>query len=158
MIYIGNADDLKFDQTLDTIEISPLQIGTMKFKFDAPAPDPSKIPENEILGVTAILLCCSYNNQEFFRCGYYINNRYDNEELNLNQPEKVQVDRIVRSILIDKPRITKFNIDWDNDNMQIPTYKNQDFMFQEGKMTQDAFNQLTKDQPNDYNPFEKKAI
>ena len=59
-----------------------------RFQFTGEAPDISKIPDSEIPGVTAIILCCTYNNQEFFRCGYYLNNIYDNEEINLNPPEK----------------------------------------------------------------------
>ena len=148
VIYIGNADDEKFDQELESVEIGPLQLGTMKFKLEVPCPDHTKIPESEILGVTAILLCCSYNGQEFFRCGYYLNNLYDNEDMNENPPEQVQVDRIVRSVLADKPRITKFNIDWDVEAKNIPTYNNttgSNYMFQGGKMAQEQFNALSKD-------------
>lgn len=74
-----------------------------------------------------MLLTCSYNNQEFFRVGYYINNVYDNEEMNLNPPEVPQIDRILRNVLSEKPRITKFNIDWDGSVNIIPSYNN--FMF-----------------------------
>lgn len=105
----------------------------MKFVLDAPAPDLSKIPQKDVLGVTAILLTCSYNNQEFFRCGYYVNNIYDNDEMNFNQPEEIKIQNVVRSILADKPRITKFNIDWDNETNVIPSYNNYNFMFNEGK-------------------------
>lgn len=153
VIYIGSADDEKFDQELESVEIGPLQIGTMKFQLDAHCPDHKKIPEGDLLGVTAILICCSYNNQEFFRCGYYLNNLYDNEEMNLNQPEQVQIDHVVRSILAEKPRITKFNIDWDNETKQIPTYNNFNYMFKEGKMAQEEFKQLTITQNKDINPF-----
>ena len=153
MIYIGSADDEKYDQILDTLEIGPLQLGSMKFVFDANAPDYKKIPEGAILGVTAILLCCSYNNQEFFRCGYYLNNIYDNEEMNLNQPEIIQIDHVVRSVLADKPRITKFNIDWDNEVNKIPEFKNNsgNFMFSEGKMDNEKFMSLVNNKNE--NPF-----
>jgi hypothetical protein len=87
------------------------------------------------LGVTAILLTCSYNNQEFFRVGYYVNNVYDNEEMNFNPPETIQIDHIVRSVLADKPRITKFNINWDSDVNIIPSYNNHNYMFGDGNMT-----------------------
>lgn len=115
MIYIGNAEDSSFDQTLEIIEIDgPLNLGTMKFEFIGEAPDIKKIPESEVLGVTAIVLCCSYNGQEFFRCGYYLNNSYDNEKMNLSPPERIMVEHIIRSVLADKPRITRFDVDWDN--------------------------------------------
>ena len=113
VIYIGSAENEKFDQELESVAIGPLKVGTMKFRMEAHCPDYKKIPEGDLLGVTAILLCCSYKNQEFFRVGYYINNSYDNEEMNIQPPEQVQIDRVVRSLLAEKPRITKFFIDWD---------------------------------------------
>ena len=154
MIYIGSAEDKKYDQVLETIEIDgPFQLGSMKFEFIGDAPDISKIPESEILGVTAIILCCSYNNQEFFRCGYYLNNLYDNEEMNLNPPEKVDKNHILRSLLADKPRITRFDIDWDNEqvnkNYEQEKNINENFMFNEGKMDVQKFNSLQEDKNND---------
>ena len=67
MIYIGSAEDQKYDQILGTIEIGgdTSKIGTMKFEFSEEVSDIDKIPENDLLGVTTILLCCSYNGQEF---------------------------------------------------------------------------------------------
>jgi histone chaperone ASF1 len=86
--------------------------------------------------VTGILLTCCYDNQEFFRVGYYLSHVYENEELNLNPPEKIEIDNVVRSILSEKPRITKFNIDWHtNDKNQIPTLNNNKYMFDERKKT-----------------------
>ena len=153
MIYIGSAEDKKYDQILETIEIDgPFHLGSMKFEFTGDAPDISKIPESEILGVTAIILCCSYNNQEFFRCGYYLNNLYDNEEMNLNPPEKVDKNHILRSLLADKPRITRFDIDWDNDvnkNYEQEKDINKNYMFQNGKMDVQKFNSLQEDKNNE---------
>ena len=150
MIYIGSAEDKKYDQILETIEIDgPFHLGSMKFEFTGEAPDISKIPESEVLGVTAIILCCSYNNQEFFRCGYYLNNIYDNEEMNINPPEKVDKDRIIRSLLADKPRITRFDIDWDNENVDNVINENktenENFMFKDGKMDIQQFNLMKDD-------------
>ncbi len=148
MIYIGSAEDKKYDQILETIEIDgPFKLGSMKFEFIGEAPDIKQIPESEILGVTAVILCCSYNNQEFFRCGYYLNNVYDSEEMNLNPPEKVDQSRIIRSLLADKPRITRFDIEWDNgdkvDNCE--NKENENFMFKEGKMDIQQFNLMKDD-------------
>jgi histone chaperone ASF1 len=36
----------------------------------------SKIPEEDIIGVTVLLLTCSYQGQEFIRVGYYVSNEY----------------------------------------------------------------------------------
>ena len=154
MIYIGSAEDKKYDQILETIEIDgPFHLGSMKFEFTGEAPDISKIPESEVLGVTAIILCCSYNNQDFFRCGYYLNNIYDNEEMNINPPEKVDKDRIIRSLLADKPRITRFDIDWDNENVDNVINENktenENFMFKDGKMDIQQFNLMKDDKAGD---------
>ena len=154
MIYIGSAEDKKYDQILETIEIDgPFHLGSMKFEFTGEAPDISKIPESEVLGVTAIILCCSYNNQEFFRCGYYLNNIYDNEEMNINPPEKVDKDRIIRNLLADKPRITRFDIDWDNENVDNVINENktenENFMFKDGKMDIQQFNLMKDDKAGD---------
>ena len=154
MIYIGSAEDKKYDQILETIEIDgPFHLGSMKFEFKGEAPDISKIPESEVLGVTAIILCCSYNNQEFFRCGYYLNNIYDNEEMNMNPPEKVDKDRIIRSLLADKPRITRFDIEWDNENIDNINNENkgenENFMFKDGKMDIQQFNLMKDDKAGD---------
>ena len=127
MIYIGCADNEKYDQILDTVEIGPLKEGTMKFDFNVEnSPDYTKIPKEDVLGVTAILLCCSYNNQEFFRVGYYLNNTYDNEQMNENPPDEIDINHIVRTILVDKPRITRFNINWDDEqkNYNFDKYNN----------------------------------
>ncbi len=154
MIYIGSAEDTKYDQILETIEIDgPFHLGSMRFEFTGEAPDISKIPESEILGVTAIILCCTYNNQEFFRCGYYLNNIYDNEEMNLNPPEKIQINHIIRSLLAEKPRITRFDIDWDNEpedrNIEKEKFTNENFMFKDGKMDIQKFNSLQDDKNNE---------
>ena len=154
MIYIGSAEDKKYDQILETIEIDgPFHLGSMKFELTGEAPDINKIPESEVLGVTAIILCCSYNNQEFFRCGYYLNNIYDNEEMNMNPPEKVNKDRIIRSLLADKPRITRFDIDWDNENIDNINNENkgenENFMFKDGKLDMQQFNLMKDDKAGD---------
>ena len=152
MIYIGCAEDKKYDQILETIEIDgPFHLGSMKFEFTGEPPDIKQIPESEVLGVTAVILCCSYNNQEFFRCGYYLNNVYDNEEMNMNPPEKVDQNRIIRSLLADKPRITRFDIEWDNangesnNNYENNKNENDNFMFKEGKMDIQQFNLMKDD-------------
>ena len=68
----------------------------------------SKIQKDELVGVTAILLTCSYNSQEFFRVGYYVNNLYEDPEMNENPPAEPVVSKLIRHILVEKPRVTKF--------------------------------------------------
>ena len=84
------------------------------FEFEAAAPSPSKIPPEDLLGVTVILLTASYRDQEFIRVGYYVNNAYESEELRENPPEKVDLTQVRREVLVSKPRVTRFNIKWDD--------------------------------------------
>ena len=62
-----------------------------------------------------MLLTCSYkDSQEFLRVGYYVNVEYDDPEMNENPPATPVIDRLTRHILAEKPRVTKFQIDWDD--------------------------------------------
>lgn len=48
--------------------------------------------------------------------GYYVNNDYDDEQLREEPPPKVLIDRVQRNILADKPRVTKFPINFHPEN------------------------------------------
>ncbi|OMJ83253.1 hypothetical protein SteCoe_15840 [Stentor coeruleus] len=112
IIYVGSSNDAKYDQVLDSALIGPLQYGAMRFIFEAPGPDISKIPVDEVVGITAVILTCSYKDQEFYRIGYYVNNQYTEPELMENLPSTPIPEKIQRSILEDRPRISKFPIEW----------------------------------------------
>jgi histone chaperone ASF1 len=114
IIYVGSSNDAKHDQVLDTALIGPLQYGAMRFIFEAPGPDINKIPIDEVVGITAVILTCSYKDQEFYRIGYYVNNQYTEPELIENLPAAPILEKIQRSILEDRPRISKFPIEWAN--------------------------------------------
>lgn len=88
----------------------------MTHVLQADPPDPSKIREEDIIGVTVLLLTCSYLSQEFVRVGYYVNNDYDDEQLREEPPPKVLIDKVQRNILSDKPRVTKFPINFHPEN------------------------------------------
>lgn len=46
--------------------------------------------------------------------GYYVNSEYTEEELRENPPETIDITKVGRSILSDKPRVTRFQVDFDN--------------------------------------------
>jgi histone chaperone ASF1 len=102
----------QYDQELDSLLVGPIPVGVNKFVFEADSPNTQRIPDAEILGVTVILLTCSYDGREFVRVGYYVNNEYDSEELNADPPAKPIIDRIRRNVLAEKPRVTRFQIKW----------------------------------------------
>jgi histone chaperone ASF1 len=99
---VGSAESESYDQELDSVLVGPVPQGSLKFIFQVSepsqpvgsvvglachssskggaqvdAPDPRKIPRNELLGVTVVLLTGSYNQQEFIRIGYYVNVEFD---------------------------------------------------------------------------------
>jgi histone chaperone ASF1 len=60
VIYVGSAETEEYDQTLDTAFVGPVTDGSYRFTMKAPAPDAAKIPRADLVGVTALLLTCSY--------------------------------------------------------------------------------------------------
>ncbi len=81
--------------------------------YKADPPDVAKIPADDAVGVTVILITASYRGQEFARVGYYVNNEYDDPELKDNPPAEPQFNKLVRTIAADQPRVTKFKINWE---------------------------------------------
>ena len=97
------------------LTLSPFErsfAGVNSFEFEAAAPSPSKIPPEDLLGVTVILLTALYRDQEFIRVGYYVNNEYTDEALQLEPPAKPVIEKVRRHILAEKPRVTRFAIKW----------------------------------------------
>jgi len=103
------------DQVLDEILVGPVPVGMNKFVLQADAPEIDKLPESDILGVTVILVTCSYKDREILRVGYYVNNEYTGEydpEVGPPVGKALDVRLIQRQILSEKPRVTKFPISW----------------------------------------------
>lgn len=123
LTYVGSAEDETYDQVLESVLVGPVNVGNYRFVFEADPPDPSKIRDEDIIGVTVLLLTCSYMGQEFIRVGYYVNNDYEDEKLREEPPQKVLIDKVQRNILADKPRVTKFPINFqpeNNENAEQP--------------------------------------
>lgn len=112
IIYVGSAESEDYDQTLDTVVVGPIIAGKHMFVFEADAPDIAKIPKEDAVGVTVVLLTCSYNSQEFIRVGYYVNNEYSDPEMKENPPLEPQFPKLQRNILATCPRVTRFKVDW----------------------------------------------
>jgi len=117
VVYIGLASDSSQDQILEEAEMDSIQPGQMKFVFEGQPPNTSIIKDSDIVSVTGVLVTCSYANQEFFRVGYYVNNYYEDPELAENPPEKADILKLTRHILVEKPRVTKFQIQWEDAQM-----------------------------------------
>ncbi|KAF2201883.1 histone deposition protein Asf1 [Delitschia confertaspora ATCC 74209] len=122
LTYVGSATSSEYDQELDSVLVGPLPVGINKFLFRADAPNLTRIPNSEILGVTVILLSCSYDDREFVRVGYYVNNEYADEALQLEPPAKPIIEKVRRNILAEKPRVTRFAIKWDSEASAPPEF------------------------------------
>lgn len=113
VLYVGSAEDQSNDQVLDEILVGPIPVGINKFVLQADAPDISQIPQDDILGVTVVLVTCSYREKEFVRVGYYVNNEYTepyDEEVGPQKP--LDMSKVQRCVLSDKPRVTRFPVQW----------------------------------------------
>ncbi len=86
------------------------------FVFQAEPPNSARIPVADLVGVTVVLLTCSYRSAEFIRVGYYVSNDYLDPELKENPPATPLFDKLQRNILASNPRVTKFKIDWELTN------------------------------------------
>lgn len=114
IIYVGSAETYEFDQVLDQIVVDAVPQGQFKFMFQADPPDKAKIPLDDAVGVTVVLITASYREQEFVRVGYYVTNEYEDVEMRENPPSEPIYDKLVRSIAANEPRVTKFKINWDS--------------------------------------------
>lgn len=66
----------------------------------ADAPNTGLIPESDAVGVTVVLITCTYRAQEFIRIGYYVNNEYTDPELRENPPIKPDYTQVRLIVLI----------------------------------------------------------
>lgn len=117
--YVGNAQDPKYDQTLEEAMVGPVPVGVNRFILQTPSPNPSLIPNQDLIGVTVILLSCAYLNQKFVQIGYFVNNEYADPFEPENYPNPVDIAKLGRNILADEPRVTRFPIDWTGTNPAV---------------------------------------
>jgi len=115
VIYVGNAEDSSGDQVLEEVMVGPVSIGINRFILQANAPDPKSISNQDLIGVTVILITCSFMDNKFVQIGYYVNNEYSEPFEPENFPNPVDLSKLYRNILADQPRVTRFAIDWSGD-------------------------------------------
>lgn len=116
VIYVGNAEDSSCDQTLEEVMVGPVPVGINRFVLQANAPNPNMISNQDLIGVTVILITCSFMDHKFVQIGYYVNNEYSEPYEPENPPNPVEISKLYRNILHDQPRVTRFAIDWTGGN------------------------------------------
>jgi histone chaperone ASF1 len=79
------------------------------------------IPPHELLGVTVVLLSCSYKDREFIKIGYYCAvNYFQDEQYMAEPPPVVEWNKMYRNLLGERPKVTRYSIPWDNEeDMQV---------------------------------------
>lgn len=85
------------------IPLDHLSLPYIVFITQADSPDCTKIPPEDLVGVTVVLLTCSYKNQEFVRIGYYVNNEYTEQELIENPPSKPIYEKVTQLLCTRAP-------------------------------------------------------
>lgn len=147
VLYVGSAEDTSHDQVLDEILVGPIPVGINKFVLQADAPDISQIPEGDVLGVTVVLVTCSYREKEFVRVGYYVNNEYTepiDEEKGVPLP--LDMSKVRRVVLSEKPRVTRFPIQWgDKEEPQQTTSTQENAPQEEQAQGQSMEGQMLED-------------
>jgi histone chaperone ASF1 len=103
--------------------VGPVPVGINQFILEAGCPDYSSIRNEDLIGVTVVLVTCSYMNQEFLRIGYYVRNEYSEPFDEENYPNPVDITKLTRNILVDEPRVTRIPIQWDGNTEKTMTYE-----------------------------------
>ena len=117
--YVGCAENSKYDQTLEQIEVTIDDKGSQFCEIVTNPVNPSLIPSIEdLLGPTVIILSAIYKEKEFFRCSYFINNSYQGNEYQLQQ-QNIDLTLVDRIVLVDQPRVHYSEIDWNDEADQF---------------------------------------
>jgi hypothetical protein len=93
VIYVGNAEDDSGDQVLEEVMVGPVPTGINRFVLQADAPNPSLIANQDLIGVTVILITCSFMDHKFVQIGYYVYNEYSEPFEPENYPNPVNINK-----------------------------------------------------------------
>jgi histone chaperone ASF1 len=123
-LWAGSSNDESFDQVLDEVEVGPLVVGPNEFVISHEAPDWRRIPQQELLGVTLLVMHFSYRGNAFLRVGYYTNVALLNAKGEM-VTEAVAVTEenapnLARNVLFEKPYVRTFPIAWDVEEVTEP--------------------------------------
>ncbi|KAI8811198.1 histone chaperone asf1a-B [Cladochytrium replicatum] len=103
------------EKELESVLVGPVPVGVNRFVFTSDPLKPALIPAEDVLDVMGVLVTCSYRDKEFVRVGYFVHNEYAEPEVNENPPSTPDYAKLFRKFLVEKPRVTRFSIPWDEE-------------------------------------------
>lgn len=112
--WVGSVKSSDYDQLLDEFDIGPLTIGINEVVLDHEPPQIGLIPADELFEVTGMFIVFSYRGQTFLRVGYYAKVAFWNDQHMLNPPEEMDLSLLGRNVLMQRPTVTTFLVDWDS--------------------------------------------
>eukprot|EP00796_Vickermania_ingenoplastis_P012991 gene12991-8838_t len=110
--WVGSSASSDFDQILDSFDVGPLSEGITEFELECDGPNPDEIPQDELLGLTVLIISLKYKNQEFIRVAYYTQVAYFDPALNEHPPVPVQKAALGRFVAMPQPAVTATPIMW----------------------------------------------
>jgi hypothetical protein len=57
VLYVGSSAGPDYDQELDSVLVGPVPIGTSRFVLQTDCPNPARIPDEDLLGATVVMVC-----------------------------------------------------------------------------------------------------
>ena len=125
-IYIGSAEDSSQDQSLGEIKLEVPRREAQQFNWRLKPPDFRKIKNVEdLMGVSALMICAFYKGQEFFRCSYFVFNwdqRFTKEGEPLTQDyfqrvtQNFDIGHVLKKFNVENPKIIVKPIDWNSNS------------------------------------------
>ncbi|KAE9556336.1 hypothetical protein FO519_000519 [Halicephalobus sp. NKZ332] len=114
-VYVGSASDESLDQELERVECETVVKGRHKLNLEIDAPDPTKIPSENIHDVTLFMFKGYYNGKMFTKICWFVSNTYEDEEMQENKPTVPAIDKIRRELGIEDVRVTQFPCCWNEE-------------------------------------------
>lgn len=111
-LWVGSATSSEFDQSLDVFDVGPLCEGVTDFELVCDGPDPFEVPQDELIGLTVLIISFQFRQQEFLRVAYYCQAAYFTPQLNEHPPHPLQPDALGRFVVMPQPVVTATPINW----------------------------------------------
>lgn len=108
VIYVGSATSHDYDQIIANVNVGPIEVGMNRFVLKANPPKLEDIPVDDFK-FTVIMLKAFYNDNEFIRIGYYVNNVLPDE---IDNPSQCPLNQIQRQILLEDTTVHQNQIPW----------------------------------------------